>query len=475
MSLRNFLKPNKPKLIIFGLFVVFEVLVQFLYNKSSNLFSALILLFDTIISIPALIVMSISSLYVSNQLIVTIWFILVNLVWFYLFSSIIFYIYKSIKNRGESSLKNSVVYIFLKLNWIKLLLLVVCFIPLYGIISSFMSLAFMTILAVTVDLIRNINPGYNLDESWLFYMPVLFSVFGIYLVICGFDAIYRRYNSRIFLYVLLGMGLVIDVFLVVFLILPFTKPCKVIERSIAPACSKTEGFCIGGGCFGKSAIKDLKVVPSVDCLQFEINNCNGGILTVTNKCNEDLTIGGLSLPYIKIRERHSKSVDIKLTKNNNGEVVVNVFQNIKSVDGWSLLASQRYKDIAIGGKIGDENFEIAIKNSKLVVDPLIDCLKIRINNLNGVEDSFSVYNNCTDEVWIGDYKLQPAKIITKSPGDPYRLEFVKDSVGKIIVEQKDEINFSTYTPAQDEVLSLPGVVGSQKFTISYTKTKQLCK
>jgi len=37
-----------------------------------------------------------------------------------------------------------------------------------------------------------------------------------------------------------------------------------------------------GGCWGKSAIIDIKVEPAIDCLKIEVNNCNGGILEVTS-------------------------------------------------------------------------------------------------------------------------------------------------------------------------------------------------
>lgn len=50
-----------------------------------------------------------------------------------------------------------------------------------------------------------------------------------------------------------------------------------------------------GGCLGKSIIKDLKVEPAIDCLTIEVNNCNGGVLEVTNSCDETFVLGGVEI------------------------------------------------------------------------------------------------------------------------------------------------------------------------------------
>ena len=473
MWLKDVLKPSKAKLIIFGLFFIFEIFIQFLDNKSSNIFFVSILFFDTIISIPALAVLSISQLYFSNQLLFVIWFVVVNVVWFYLLSCIVFSVYKLFANK-KNSVRGSLNLSFFRFSWVKLLLLLVCGIPLYGIVYLSVQFATLMIFNIVVDSIRNIYPNYNASESWIFYVSTLFDIVIVYFVVCGFDAIYRRYNNRIFLYILLSICLVTDIFFVVGIVLPMTKPCKVIEQSIAPACTKTEGFCMGGGCFGKSAIRDLQITPLVACLQFDINNCNGGILTVTNKCNKDLVIGDLKLPYIRIYESHPEPANLKLAKDEKGRTVVNDFRQL-GVEQWSMLRNKKYNIISVAGKIGKNGFNLSIQNSRITINPQFDCLKTSVNDLNSVDDAFSIDNNCTDEVWIGDYKLQPAKVVTEVPGASYGLEFAKDSMGKVIIKQNDESNFASYTPIQDELLSMPAVIGDQKFTISYTKTKQLCE
>lgn len=65
----------------------------------------------------------------------------------------------------------------------------------------------------------------------------------------------------------------------------------VLRDSPAPGCRRTIGLGMGG-CAGKTAILDLTVEPLLECLQIEANNCNGGVLTVHNRCAEALTLGG---------------------------------------------------------------------------------------------------------------------------------------------------------------------------------------
>ena len=70
----------------------------------------------------------------------------------------------------------------------------------------------------------------------------------------------------------------------------------VVKHSPAPGCDKYLFGCAPmGGCFGKSVITDLKVEPAVDGLAIEVNNCNGGILEVSNACDEPFVLGGVEI------------------------------------------------------------------------------------------------------------------------------------------------------------------------------------
>ena len=69
----------------------------------------------------------------------------------------------------------------------------------------------------------------------------------------------------------------------------------VVKDSPAPGCVESIGPPIAGGCFGKTAILDLAVEPEIECLVVDVNNCNGGVLEVWNRCDETLVLGGVEV------------------------------------------------------------------------------------------------------------------------------------------------------------------------------------
>ena len=71
--------------------------------------------------------------------------------------------------------------------------------------------------------------------------------------------------------------------------------CIVTRDSPAPGCVKSIGLPVAGGCFGKTALLDLQVEPAPECLEFTVNNCNGGVLKVRNACSETLRLGGVEI------------------------------------------------------------------------------------------------------------------------------------------------------------------------------------
>jgi len=71
--------------------------------------------------------------------------------------------------------------------------------------------------------------------------------------------------------------------------------CIVVKDSPAPGCVESIGFPMAGGCFGKTAILDLAVEPEVECLDVDVNNCNGGVLEVRNGCDDTLVLGGVEV------------------------------------------------------------------------------------------------------------------------------------------------------------------------------------
>ncbi len=71
--------------------------------------------------------------------------------------------------------------------------------------------------------------------------------------------------------------------------------CLVKKDSPAPGCVEYWGLAPMGGCFGKTAIVDLRVEPEMECLQVSVNNCNGGILEVSNSCAEILFLSRITI------------------------------------------------------------------------------------------------------------------------------------------------------------------------------------
>jgi len=82
---------------------------------------------------------------------------------------------------------------------------------------------------------------------------------------------------------------------VLLLLLSTVVGCIVRKDSPAPGCIKYWGLAPMGGCFGKTVIMDLEVEPAIDCLTIEVNNCNGGVLEVSNSCDEPLVLGGVEI------------------------------------------------------------------------------------------------------------------------------------------------------------------------------------
>jgi hypothetical protein len=128
--------------------------------------------------------------------------------------------------------------------------------------------------------------------------------------------------------------------------------CLVKNDSPAPGCVEYWGPAPMGGCFGKTAILDLKVEPQLECLEITVNNCNGGILEVSNACTQMLVLGHITV------EPGETNVGLDLDRQ-NGEYV------FKSSDSnFSEYAPSEDEFVEIRGLLGAQEVRISFVKTK---------------------------------------------------------------------------------------------------------------
>ncbi len=84
----------------------------------------------------------------------------------------------------------------------------------------------------------------------------------------------------------------------------------IIQDSPAPGCIERIRFGGIGGCFGKTAIIDLQVTSAPPCLEIAVNNCNGGVREVQNKCE-----AAFEVRQANIAPRERVTLDVMATGN----------------------------------------------------------------------------------------------------------------------------------------------------------------
>jgi hypothetical protein len=128
--------------------------------------------------------------------------------------------------------------------------------------------------------------------------------------------------------------------------------CLVKEDSPAPGCVEYWGPAPMGGCFGKTAILDLKVEPQTECLEITVNNCNGGVLEVSNSCAEMLVLDQIT---VQPGELH---VGLDLDKR-NGEYVLK-----SSHSNFSEYVPAEDESVEIRGMLGAQEVKISFVKTK---------------------------------------------------------------------------------------------------------------
>ena len=128
--------------------------------------------------------------------------------------------------------------------------------------------------------------------------------------------------------------------------------CLMKTDSPAPGCIEYWGPAPMGGCFGKTAILDLRVEPVHECLEIRVNNCNGGVLEVTNTCDEMFI---LSHATIHPGERH---VSLDLDREDGVYV-------LEPADGnFSDYVPVEDESVEVWGTLGAEEVRISFLKTK---------------------------------------------------------------------------------------------------------------
>lgn len=127
------------------------------------------------------------------------------------------------------------------------------------------------------------------------------------------------------------------------------------QESPAPGCNTGVGcFPVMGGCFGKTVIQDLAVTGGGGCLNVRVNNCNGGVITIENGCEDTLVFGEVEIP-----PGVSRTVDVRPTPGGQ-------FELIRNPSNFSEFVPESDQSIEVTGTLGDQPVRIAfIKTAPL--------------------------------------------------------------------------------------------------------------
>jgi hypothetical protein len=129
--------------------------------------------------------------------------------------------------------------------------------------------------------------------------------------------------------------------------------CFMSEDNPAPGCNQFLGMPSMGGCFGKNAIIDLTVEPEIDGIDIEVNNCNGGVLEVTNRSDIPLVLVEAEIAP----EEVYVTFDVLCDENGNP-----VLKRISS--NYSEYIPEKDMYVEINGKLGTQDILITFTKTK---------------------------------------------------------------------------------------------------------------
>ena len=143
--------------------------------------------------------------------------------------------------------------------------------------------------------------------------------------------------------------------LVLLLLVCAASGCVLVKDSPAPGCREYWGLAPMGGCFGKSVITDLKVEPELDDLVIEENNCNGGILEVTNGYDEPFLLGGVVIDALEHR------VGLDVVGKEDGRYLLT-----RTNSNFSEYVPEEDEMIQLTGALGEQELRVSyVKTGRL--------------------------------------------------------------------------------------------------------------
>lgn len=144
------------------------------------------------------------------------------------------------------------------------------------------------------------------------------------------------------------------------LLLVLAAGCGVKKDSPAPGCVEYWGIApMMGGCDGTTAILDLKVEPVLDCLTVQINNCNGGVLELSNNCTEPLLLGGVEI------SSGEQNVSLDVLENRGDSYLLT-----KNYTNFSDYIPLQDEMITVLGTLGDRVIKVTFAKTKKLCQPI---------------------------------------------------------------------------------------------------------
>jgi hypothetical protein len=135
------------------------------------------------------------------------------------------------------------------------------------------------------------------------------------------------------------------------LLLALLLSACIVKDSPAPGCIEYLGAPPVGGCFGKTAILDLRVEPAETCLDITVNNCNGGVLEIHNGCDEAFILGGVTISP-------SDRANLDVVPEGTGHALVEVSSN------FSTYVPEVDERVELVGTLGDQQVQVSFSKTR---------------------------------------------------------------------------------------------------------------